>query len=107
MSEHYSRVELPTAYSSEAETSDTSVASIIHHDLLNYQEPVTVWSPSTKSTLSLTVTVLLEICEQTVSLHTMAIAMVLYTRAANSLLNRGRSFRYKCGLSVIPRPTQL
>ena len=50
--EHHPRIELPTAYSSEAEASDTSVASILHHDLLNCEEPVTVWSPSTKSSLN-------------------------------------------------------
>ena len=50
--DHNLRIELPAAYSSEAEASDTSVASILHHDLLNCEEPVTLWSPSTKSTLS-------------------------------------------------------
>ena len=49
---HYSRIELPTAYSTEAEPSDTSVASMLHHDLLNCEDPVTLWSPYTKSTLS-------------------------------------------------------
>ena len=49
---HHLKIELPTAYSTEAEPSDTSVASMLHHDLLNCEEPVTVWSPSTKSTVS-------------------------------------------------------
>ena len=49
---HHLKIKLPTAYSTEAEASDTSVASILHHDLLNCEEPVTVWSPSTKSTVS-------------------------------------------------------
>ena len=35
---------LHTAYSTEAEASATSVASILYHDLLNSGEQATVWS---------------------------------------------------------------
>ena len=59
------KIKLPTAYSTEAEASDTSVASILHHDLLNCEEPVTVWYPSPKSRQP--ATVLLEICKPGVS----------------------------------------
>ena len=46
------KAQMPAAYITEAEASATGVASILYHELLNCKEQATVWSPSSKSTLS-------------------------------------------------------